>query len=113
MAALFATYAGQIVADLFGEDSYFADADTRRLPGASQPISGWSDVIVLDANHYFHSWEYEKIRKKKGGTARLQPGSHHLPSHLRFSASFTGKAQQERGIPRYKRPQPSTCVHLV
>ncbi|HEV2898212.1 MAG TPA: hypothetical protein VGX71_10325 [Pseudaminobacter sp.] len=34
-AALFATYAGQIVADPFGEESYFADADTRRLPGAS------------------------------------------------------------------------------
>lgn len=76
-AALFPldTYAGQIIADLFGEESYFADADTfwqaqnEAIAGrrAAYLDAGWSDVIVLDANHHFHSWEYEKTPKKKGG----------------------------------------------
>ncbi|WP_246252186.1 ParB/RepB/Spo0J family partition protein [Allomesorhizobium camelthorni] len=76
-AALFPldTYAGQIVADLFGEESYFEDADTfwraqnEAIAGrkAAYLEAGWSDVIVLDANRYFHSWEYEKTPKKKGG----------------------------------------------
>ncbi|TGU46775.1 ParB/RepB/Spo0J family partition protein [bacterium M00.F.Ca.ET.152.01.1.1] len=75
--ALFAIedYPGLIVSDLFGEDSYFADADLFWLK-QNEAIAakrdayieaGWSDVIVLEPGQYFHSWDHEKTPKKKGG----------------------------------------------
>src|SRR6266702_2856818 len=27
---------------------------------------GWSDVVIVPATEYFHSWEYEKAGKRKG-----------------------------------------------
>ncbi|MDG4882020.1 ParB/RepB/Spo0J family partition protein [Mesorhizobium sp. WSM4884] len=75
--ALFAIedYAGLIVSDLFGEDSYFADADlfwqTQNEAIAAKRDAyleaGWSEVVVLEPGQYFHSWDYEKTPKKKGG----------------------------------------------
>ncbi|TGT71820.1 MULTISPECIES: ParB/RepB/Spo0J family partition protein [unclassified Mesorhizobium] len=68
-------YPGLIVSDLFGEDSYFADADlfwqkqneaiTARRDAYLE--AGWSDVILLEPGQYFHAWDYEKTPKKKGG----------------------------------------------
>jgi ParB family chromosome partitioning protein len=68
-------YQGQIVSDLFGEDSYFADADMFwRLQNdaiaakrAAYLEAGWPDVIVLEQGARFTSWEHEKTPKKKGG----------------------------------------------
>src|SRR3546814_15631542 len=28
---------------------------------------GWSDVVIVPASEHFHSWEYEKAGKRKGG----------------------------------------------
>jgi len=64
-----------IVADLFGEDSYFADADAfwraqdeavaaRR---AAYLEAGWADAVIVPPTEHFHSWEYEKAAKRKGG----------------------------------------------
>ncbi|TIT20060.1 MAG: chromosome partitioning protein ParB, partial [Mesorhizobium sp.] len=75
--ALFAIddYPGLIVSDLFGEDSYFADADLFWLK-QNEAIAakrdayieaGWSEVTVLEPGQYFHSWDHEKMPKKKGG----------------------------------------------
>ncbi|MES1975604.1 MAG: ParB N-terminal domain-containing protein [Pseudomonadota bacterium] len=63
------------VADLFGEDRYFADGDAF---WAAQDVeiearrvafieAGWSDAIIVPPPEHFHSWEYEKAGKKKGG----------------------------------------------
>ncbi|MDR3450084.1 MAG: ParB N-terminal domain-containing protein [Alphaproteobacteria bacterium] len=68
-------YQGQIVSDLFGEDSYFGDADTFwRLQNdaiaakrAAYLDAGWQDVTVLEQGTRFVSWEHEKTPKKKGG----------------------------------------------
>ena len=68
-------YKGAIVADLFGKDSYFADADAfwplqnaaiaaRRDAYLAQ---GWSGVVVLDAGQHFAQWSHVKAGKKKGG----------------------------------------------
>ncbi|RUW77565.1 MULTISPECIES: ParB/RepB/Spo0J family partition protein [unclassified Mesorhizobium] len=75
--ALFAIedYGGLVVSDLFGEDSYFADADLfwQRQNEAiaarrgAYIEAGWLEVIVLEPGQYFHSWDYEKTPKKKGG----------------------------------------------
>lgn len=75
--ALFAIeeYPGLITSDLFGEDSYFADADlfwqkqneaiaTKRDTYLNE---GWSEVVLLEPGQYFHAWDHEKTPKKKGG----------------------------------------------
>ncbi|MBP8232036.1 ParB/RepB/Spo0J family partition protein [Rhizorhabdus sp.] len=70
-----ATYPGATVADLFGDDRYFADPEAfwtaqneaieaRR---AAYLEDGWSDVVIVPASEHFHSWEYEKAAKRKGG----------------------------------------------
>jgi ParB family chromosome partitioning protein len=73
-------YPGEIVSDLFGEERYFANANlfwqkqneaiTARK--AAFVEAGWSDVIVLETGAYFHSWEYEKTAKKKGGRVYIE-----------------------------------------
>lgn len=70
-----ADYPGEIVSDLFGEDSYFADADafwTAQMAEVQKQASfyrdtGWADVIIMERGEYFSSWEYDRCPKKKGG----------------------------------------------
>lgn len=68
-------YKGATIADLFGDDRYFADADAfwtaqnaaieaRRTAYLEE---GWSDVVIVPPSAPFHSWEYEKAAKRKGG----------------------------------------------
>jgi ParB family chromosome partitioning protein len=76
-AALFPLdqYTGQIVADLFGEETYFADADAFwRLQNAAIAAkrdallkAGWIAVEVMEAGEHFSEWEHVKTPKKKGG----------------------------------------------
>ncbi|PZV34863.1 ParB/RepB/Spo0J family partition protein [Mesorhizobium kowhaii] len=75
--ALFAIedYPGLIVSDLFGEDSYFADADLfwqkqNEAIAARRDAcleAGWCEVVVLEPGQHFHAWDHEKTPKKKGG----------------------------------------------
>lgn len=68
-------YPGQIVADLFSEDAYFADADlfwqkqNEAIAAKRDELleAGWAEVVVLEPGQYFHTWEHEKTPKKKGG----------------------------------------------
>ncbi len=70
-----ASYTGEIVSDLFGDDSYFADADafwTAQMAEVEKQAdfyrdSGWTDVIIMARGAYFDSWDYERCPKKKGG----------------------------------------------
>lgn len=69
------TFAGATVADLFGEDRYFADPEAFwtaqnaaiEARKASYLEEGWSDVVIVPASEHFQSWEYEKAPKRKGG----------------------------------------------
>ncbi|SNS88184.1 chromosome partitioning protein, ParB family [Sphingomonas laterariae] len=65
----------ETVADLFGEDRYFIDAESfwvaqnqaieeRRAAYLDQ---GWADVVVIGPNQHFQCWEHEKAPKRKGG----------------------------------------------
>jgi ParB family chromosome partitioning protein len=75
--ALFALddYPGQVVADLFGEDSYFADADlswTHQNAAIAARVealqaAGWSEVVVLDVGDRFATWTNEQVGKRAGG----------------------------------------------
>ncbi|MBO9623950.1 MAG: ParB/RepB/Spo0J family partition protein [Sphingomonas sp.] len=63
------------VSDLFGDDSYFADADAfwraqnEAVAARRQALldAGWSDAVIVPPAEHFHSWEYEKAPKRKGG----------------------------------------------
>jgi ParB family transcriptional regulator, chromosome partitioning protein len=68
-------FTGTTIADLFGDDRYFTDPDAfwtaqnaaieaRR---AAYIEEGWSDVTIVPPSDHFHSWEYEKAGKPRGG----------------------------------------------
>src|SRR3546814_20523903 len=64
-----------IVADLFGEDRYFSDADAfwtaqNAAIAAKRDAcieAGWSDAVIVPPGEHFSAWEYEKAPKRKGG----------------------------------------------
>lgn len=68
-------YTGQIIEDLFGEDSYFADADlfwalqNRAIAAKRDALlkSGWSEVVILEVGDRFQQYEHVRVAKKKGG----------------------------------------------
>ena len=74
-----ASYQGEIVSDLFGEESYFANPDsfwalqdkaiaTKRDEFLAQ---GWTRVEVMPRGDRFHQWDFEKTAKKKGGAVYI------------------------------------------
>jgi ParB family chromosome partitioning protein len=83
-AALFdvASYGGEIVSDLFGEDSYFgcaADFWSAQRAAIAERVgayreAGWSDVIILGEGEPFHTWEYEHRPKRKDGRVYVSIG---------------------------------------
>lgn len=78
-AALFdlADYKAPIARDLFGDDSYFSDADEFwKLQNSaiaalreSLHASGWTAVHVIDPSEHFQRWNYSPLAKAKGGHA--------------------------------------------
>ena len=75
-------YTGQIVEDLFGEDSYFADADlfwalqNRAIADKREALlkAGWSEVDILEVGERFSQYEHVKVPKKKGGKVFIAVG---------------------------------------
>ena len=80
-AALFdlAHYPGPIVSDLFGEESYFTDADAfwtlqrEALEAKRQAYldDGWTSVELIEPGGHFQRWEYEKRPKGRNGRVYL------------------------------------------
>jgi ParB family chromosome partitioning protein len=76
-AALFklSDYTGQLVEDLFGEESYFADADlfwslqNQAIADKRDGLlkAGWNAVNILEIGQRFRQHEYVRVSKKKGG----------------------------------------------
>ena len=77
-----ADYKGGIVADLFGENSYFADADlfwqmqeaAIAAKADAYREAGWQDVAIMARGETFHSWEHERCPKSKGGRVYIATG---------------------------------------
>ena len=74
------SFAGATVADLFGEDRYFADPgqfwaaqnaaiETRRQ---AYLAAGWSDVVIVPPTDRFSPWEHEKTPKRRGGRVYVE-----------------------------------------
>ncbi len=70
------TFPHQIIDDLFGEDRYFADADTfwtHQMAALEEKrdallADGWQAVEVLEKGRYFQSWDHETCPKEEGGS---------------------------------------------
>ncbi len=75
------SYPGRIVADLFGEQSYFDDAaqfwalQNKAIAERRDQLlaEGWAGVEVLETGDYFRSWEYQRTGKKEGGRVLILP----------------------------------------
>lgn len=75
-----ADYSGNIVSNLFGEDSYFDDAEkfwelqneviseAKRLYHAE----GWSEVIVMDIGQQWYRWDHVETPQNEGGRVYIQ-----------------------------------------
>jgi ParB family chromosome partitioning protein len=70
-----ATYPGQIITTLFGDEAYFAEPQqfwaaqmaAVEARAAACREAGWSQVVVVPQSEHFHAWEFEKVAKRKGG----------------------------------------------
>lgn len=77
-----AGFKGEIVADLFGEDSYFAcvdqfwEAQNAAIAERAEAygVAGWTDIVTLEPGQFFQSWEHEKRAKRKGGKVYIAIG---------------------------------------
>lgn len=89
------------VTDLFGEDRFFADAnafwtaqeaaiEARR---EAYLADGWSGVVTLPKTEYFHSWEYEKTPKKKGGRVYIDVRA---TGEVAFHEGYVARKEAER-----------------
>lgn len=71
-----------IATDLFGEESYFADADAfwgLQMQAIEERVdtyreAGWSEVVVMDRGTAFHTWEHERRARTKGGRVYVAIG---------------------------------------
>lgn len=69
-----------IVADLFGEDSFFADGDAFwsaqmaaiEARKAEYLDAGWPDVVVMARGDWFRSWDFAHAGKRKGGRVYVE-----------------------------------------
>ncbi|PVM84455.1 chromosome partitioning protein ParB [Caulobacter radicis] len=76
-------YPGQIIADLFGEDSYFTDPNlfwtcqNQAIAAKREALlaQGWGAVEVLETGQPFYSWKHEQVSKAKGGKVFLEVSS--------------------------------------
>lgn len=104
-AALFPldAYKGQTVSDLFGDDSYFADADQfwalQNAAIADQRdallAGGWADVEILETGRRFCSWEHEKTPKKNSGRVYISVShSGEVETHEGWLTSKEAKAKR-------------------
>ncbi|WP_066548623.1 MULTISPECIES: ParB/RepB/Spo0J family partition protein [unclassified Sphingomonas] len=77
-----AGFKDEIVADLFGEDSYFADADAFWAAqhaaiaerAEAYRAAGWAEVVILEPGQHFQSWDHEKRSKRQGGKVYIAIG---------------------------------------
>jgi len=107
-------FKGATVADLFGDDRYFADADAfwtaqneaieaRR---AAYLEHGWSDVVIVPASEHFHSWEYEKAGKRKGGRVYVDVRSN---GEVTFHEGYMTRKEAQR-VARGDSPEPAKAA---
>src|SRR3546814_867681 len=106
-AALFdlASYEGEVVSDLFGEDSYFASAEafwtaqTIAVDARAEAYreAGWGEVVILPPGPYFQTWEHERRTKRKGGKVNMAVSHRGDVAFHEGYVSLKEARRQERG----------------
>lgn len=104
-------YRGATIADLFGDDRYFADPDTFweaqnaaiEVRRAAYLDEGWGDVVIVPPSDHFHSWEYEKTPKRKGGRVYVDVRS---TGEVTFHEGYLTRREAQRAA-RADGPEPA------
>ncbi|GAO56856.1 ParB/RepB/Spo0J family partition protein [Novosphingobium sp. MD-1] len=122
-AALFdvAAYPGEIVADLFGEERYFAcaelfwNAQREAIAARAEALrdAGWSDVVVMERGDAFHTWEHERRAKAKGGRVYVAIGHRgDVTFHEGFvTVKEARRLEQGQVLDKVARPEVSSTVN--
>lgn len=120
-----AAYPGQIVADLFGEGGYFADAaafwEAQNAAISARRdaylAAGWGEVVIVPPDAYWQSWEHEKTPKRKGGkvyiavSARGEVAIHEGFINRREAARARRAAESGAEVPsKPQRPELSSAL---
>ena len=96
-----------IVSDLFGKDSFFADADAFwsaqmaaiEARKAEYLEAGWSDVVVMAQGDWFRSWDHAHAGKRKGGRIYVEVReSGEVTFHEGFVTSKEAKRLSAGGV---------------
>jgi ParB family chromosome partitioning protein len=122
-AALFdlSQYEGPIVADLFGEDSYFADLNAfwslqRAAVEAKRQSyldAGWKGVEVLEPGQHFRSWEQVKTSKAKGGKVYIEIAANgQVEAHEGWLSGKEARRQEKDEKPAEKPARPEMTSAL-
>lgn len=77
-----ADYKIEIIADLFGNEAYFASSDAfwaLQMPEIENRAeqyrdAGWGEVVVMPKGETFHPWEHSASSKAKGGRVYVAIG---------------------------------------
>jgi ParB family chromosome partitioning protein len=114
-------FAGGIVADLFGEDSYFADAEqfwTAQNAAIESRVAayreaGWSEVVILEPGQPFYTWEHERRPKSKGGKVYIAIGYRGEVTFQEGYITLKEARQLERGetIQKPVRPEVTAAIN--
>ena len=101
------------IADLFGEDRYFADPDAfwaaqneaidaRR---ADYLEAGWSDVVIVSPSEHFQTWEFEKAAKRKSGRVYIDVrSSGEVAFHEGYVSRKEARKAEKTGAPDAPKP---------
>ncbi|MDT8758761.1 ParB N-terminal domain-containing protein [Sphingomonas psychrotolerans] len=97
-----AAYEGEIVADLFGEESWFGSAEQFWIAQdaaieariAAYREAGWADVVTLEPGQYFHAWEHERCPRKKGGKVYVAIGQR---GEVAFHEGYVSRKEAKKG----------------
>lgn len=109
-----ADYGGNIVSDLFGEDSFFDDAEkfwtlqNTAIAKAKEAFlaEGWSEVIVFDVGDYFPSYEYVDTAKDDGGKVYIMVANNgEVTFHEGLLSRKEIKARESGEKPKAAKPE--------
>lgn len=89
------------IADLFGDDCYFADGDAFwnaqnaaiKARRETYLDEGWADVVIVPPSEHFSTWEYEKAGKRKGGRVYVDVRAN---GEVTFHEGYVSRKEAER-----------------
>lgn len=117
------SFGGGIVAELFADERFFADADAfwtaqntaieaRR---AEYLDAGWSDAVIVPPSESFHYWEHERAGKRKGGRVYIDVSARgevtiHEGYVTRAEARRIASGEPSAALDKPKRPEVTSTM---